>query len=121
MKTIVTTILLMFVVSFSYAGQTTADEARKTLSETIQTVMHEEMNHYPNFFYKNDVSLLKEKAVVTFWVNADKKLELIKVESKDPDAIKYVKYIFNTQNMTGDKSLVGLTFRMNLDLRYETF
>ncbi len=119
MKTIITTVLLVLVISVGFAGNTNMQEAQKNLKTDIQEVFEKDMSQYNNYLYTNDIRNMREKVVVVFKVNENNVLELLRTKSSNLDASNYVKSVFGSQKIKADAALVGKIFSLDLELKYK--
>ena len=116
---------MMMVVAFlmmtglTFAGESATNLAKKNLQQEISQCFKQEMSDWNNFFYKNGINKIKEEVRVSFWVNEDQTVSLIRVISDNPDAKNYVKHVFETNSLEADQLLAGKAYTFNLNLRYE--
>ena len=113
-------VALMMVTGLTFAGETATSMAKKNLSSDIKDAFKNEISHWNNYFYLNDINKVKEDIQVSVYVNSDQSLTLIKVVSPNQDAKDFVKYMFNKEKIEGDQILVGKAYSFNLHLRYES-
>ncbi|MGD9929728.1 MAG: hypothetical protein AB7U05_06885 [Mangrovibacterium sp.] len=121
MKTIMTTVLLVLVISLGYAGNTSVQQARQNLNVDLKDVFTEDINRYNNYLYQRGIDKLDEDVQVIFRVNEDQSLGVLRVTCNNPQAIEYVKHVLQSKNIKADDCLVGKAFTVNFDLRYRAY
>lgn len=123
MKTILTMVLATMIISVATAGQaeTNVHKAKKKLNEKISVVLNEDMNQSGNYFYQHRITRIKEDLKVSFYVNNDQELVLLRVRTDNQDAKAYIKHFFRYNTIKADQILTGRAYTFNLHLRYKAF
>ncbi len=86
MKTILTVVLVAVVSTFSIATETSVQAATKNLMTEFSEEMNDDVNKPDNYFSVNEISDIKENVKVTFYVDENQKLVLLKVKTDNNDA-----------------------------------
>lgn len=121
MKTIFAAFLMIAMISGTYAGTMSEQEARQELTRNVKKVFSEEINQYKNFFYEHDINAMKEKVEITCLANDQNYLELVRLKCPNCQASDFVKHVFENYPVKVDGSLKGKVFRFNLELRYKAW
>jgi len=114
--------ILSLVTSTSFGGGTETEtmEAKKALRSEIAQSLSDGINGWNNYFYQHEVNRVDDHLQITFAVNHDGTLRLLKVEHADQDVKEYVEHVFGKQTIIADPSLTGKAFAFDLHLRYIT-
>ena len=121
-KTILMVITMMIMMTgLSFAGETATSLAKKDLYENINKCFKQEMKNWNNYFYQNDINKVKEDVRITFKVDDDQTISLLRVSCPNQDAKDYVKYMFKTNEIKANEIMVGKAFVFNLRLYYKAF
>ena len=118
MKTILTMVLVAFIATTGFGTDAAMQAAKKNLNEKIGLVLHKDVNESGNYFQENGINKIKEDLKVSFYVNEDRELVLLRVNTGNTDAKAYMKHFFKYNNVKADKILIGRSYSMNLHLRY---
>ena len=118
MKTILATMLLVCVMGFVQAGTPIEKEARKSASQTVKKMFTDEMRHYANYFYRNEINKFDECVQLIFTVDDYQCLNLVRVKGDSEDAVRYVKYVLADKRIRTDEVLVGKVFGVNVEIKY---
>ena len=60
----------------------------------IAQFVKEDFARAGNYFYKNDINDFKEDVVIKFFINDEKEMKLLNVESENEVAVQYVEQLF---------------------------
>ena len=120
MKTILTVVMVAIIATFSFATETetSVQAATKNLMTEFSEEMNDDVNKPDNYFSINEISDIKENVKVTFYVDENQKLVLLKVKTDNNDAKNYVKHFLNKNTISADKILCGKAYTFNLYLKY---
>ena len=121
MKTILATMLLVCMVGFVQAGTPTEQEARKNVSQTVKKMFTNEMNHYDNYFYRNEINKFDEYVQIIFTVDDYQNLSLVRVKGDSEDAIRYAKYVLANKRIRTNEVLVGKVFGVSVRIKYRAW
>ena len=116
--TLLTIVTFLMMTGLTFAGETGLSMAKKNLTSDIQKSIQQEMSHWKNYFYENDIKSLKENITITFYVNDDCTLRLLQVITNNSEAKDFVKYIFSKDEVKADRGLAGEAYTFNLYLHY---
>ena len=119
MKTITTMLLVVLTTTFAFAGKTGVAEAREMLREDIGMFFQKDFSDPDNYLVANRINLLKEDVQLTFFVNQERELVLVQVNSDNADAKDYIRYVFSNSQMKADKALCGQFYQLKLCLRFK--
>ena len=119
MKTILTMVMVVMVTTFTFAGGSGVQAAKKNLNKEIGIALNEDVNESGNYFEMNQIYNVKENMKVSFYVNDEQELVLLQVKTGNKDAKDYMKHFFKSNRLKADKVLCGQAFSLNLYLRYK--
>ena len=121
MKTIFTMVLAVLISTIAYAGktETSVQAAQKNLIEDITLALNKDVNDPNNYFAENEIRNVKENVKVTFYVNGEQEVVLLRVKTDSYDAENYVKHFLKNNIIHADSILSGQAYTFNLYLRYK--
>ncbi|MGE4585960.1 MAG: hypothetical protein AB7D05_01315 [Mangrovibacterium sp.] len=121
MKPILSALLMMLLFTGARAGNVTEQEARLDLSRKVQNVFEEEMRETKNYFYQNDIRIMREDVEIIFLVNNQNQLEVVRVKCRDCKADGLVRHVFAEHPVRANGCLQGRVLRIRVDLRYKAW
>ena len=86
-KIILAVAAVMMMTGLTFAGGSGLSMAEKNLTSDIQENFQKEINQLKNYFYKHDISSLKENVSISFIVNNDRTLTLLHAVTDNKDEI----------------------------------
>ena len=119
-KVILAIVAVLMMTGLTFAGETGLSMAEKNLTSDIRNNFQQEIRLSQNYFFEHNINSLKEDVTVSFYVNSDRTLTLLQVITDNPDAKKFVKYMFSKKEVKADRELTGEAYTFNLYLRYTT-
>lgn len=119
-KILTITIVLALVANITMATSAKSlAAAKQQLNESIGETIQDDISKRGNFLYENDIVKLNDRVKVSFRVNDNSEVELLRVDCKNCDAKAYLKDLFSSNKMKADEILVGKAYSLDVYLKFK--
>ncbi len=90
------------------------DDLRYLIKNTIRL----DFNKANNYLYNQNIDKLNENVIISFMVDSEKKIKIVKVKAENEEASQYIMNLLNNKVIDADESMTGKYFNLPIVLKY---
>lgn len=73
------------------------------------------------YLYKNDIYRMNETVEVTFLINPDQTIWVVRAKCNNPQAVEYIKQLLDKKLINVPKEMIGMVYEVDLSLDYKAY
>lgn len=90
------------------------DDLRYLIKNTIRL----DFNKANNYLFNQNIDKLNENVIISFMVDSEKKIKIVKVKAENEEASQYIMNLLNNKVIDADESMTGKYFNLPIVLKY---